>query len=31
MNGKNLYFLVSLAVFVILTLYGLNTGKLNFF
>jgi len=31
MNGKNLYFLISLAVFVILTLYGLNTGKLNFF
>jgi len=31
MDGKTLYFLISLAVFVLLTLYGIHTGKLNIF
>jgi hypothetical protein len=31
MNGKKLYFLISLAIFVLITLYGINTGKLNVF
>jgi len=31
MNGKKLYFLISLGIFVLITLYGINTGKLNLF
>lgn len=30
MKGTTLYFLISLVVFIIVTLYGLHTGQLKF-
>ena len=30
MKGVHLYFIISLVLFVVITLYGLHTGKLNF-
>jgi|GEM_PF-2605192 hypothetical protein len=31
MSGLQLYFVISLVVFIIVTLYGIHTGKLNIF
>ena len=31
MKGVHLYFIISLIVFIVVTLYGLHTGKLNVF
>ena len=30
MKGVHLYFIISLVVFVVVTLYGMHTGKLSF-
>ena len=31
MKGVHLYFIISLILFIVITLYGLHTGKLNIF